>query len=117
MLTGDLTGDGQAEAAVILWQSSGGSGTFNHLAVVGRANGEIANLATTPLGDRVETLEGHIIDELIQLEVLQHDDDDPACCPTQQALRTWELRNGVLLERPAIIIDSTKPEPGNDGNH
>jgi hypothetical protein len=108
MLLGDLTGDGQTEAAVILWQSSGGSGTFNHLAVVGHANGEIADLATAPLGDRVKTLDGRIIDGTIQLEVLQHYDDDPACCPTQRALRTWSFKDGALLEGPVVIIGSTE---------
>jgi hypothetical protein len=116
MVLGDLTGDGQSEAAVVLWQSSGGSGTFNHVAVVGHANGEIANFATAPLGDRVKTFDGRIIDGTIQLEVLQHDDDDPACCPTQRALRTWEFQNGVLLERPAVIISSTKPLSGDPEN-
>jgi len=51
-LTGDLDGDGTEEAVVVLAQSSGGSGTFNSLAVVKRAAEGPRNVATTPLGDR-----------------------------------------------------------------
>ena len=44
VLNGDLNGDGRAEAAALLWSSSGGSGTRLYLAVVGTGVDVIANM-------------------------------------------------------------------------
>ena len=53
-LLGDLDGDGAEEAVVVLVQISGGSGTFDYLAVVKRQDHGLENVATTALGDRVQ---------------------------------------------------------------
>ncbi len=55
-LTGDLDGDGHEEAIVLLTESSGGTGTDNYLAAVGRRGGSIVNLGTALLGDRVQVV-------------------------------------------------------------
>jgi heat shock protein HslJ len=102
-LMGDLDGDGRDEAVVTLWQSSGGSGTFNYVAVVGRKNGEITNLGTAALGDRVQVRSGRIDGGVIIFNVVQQDEDDAACCPTQLATRTWTLAGDQLTEGDAII--------------
>lgn len=64
MAVGDLNGDGQADVAVILTQSSGGSGTFYYLvAALKTANGYVGTNAVA-LGDRVApqptTIEGGV---------------------------------------------------------
>jgi hypothetical protein len=70
-LSGDLNGDGADEAVVLLWQSAGGSGTFNYVAAVEKLNSEIRNLATAPLGDRVQVRSGSINGGVINLDVVQ----------------------------------------------
>jgi heat shock protein HslJ len=102
-LAGDLGGDERNEAVVILWQSSGGSGTFNYVAVVGGKNGDITNLGTAALGDRVQVRGGRIDDGKIIIDVVQQAEDDAACCPTQLATRTWSLTDNQLKEGEAVI--------------
>lgn len=100
-LAGDLNGDGGDEAVVLLWQSSGGSGTFNYLAVADRKNGKIRILDTADIGDRVQLRGGRIEDGLVVLDVVQHSQDDGACCPSDLAARSWSLAGGQLIEGEA----------------
>jgi heat shock protein HslJ len=97
-LAGDLNGDGSNEAVVLLWRSGGGSGAFSYLAVMGRSDGEVKNLATAEIGDRVKLRSGRIDDGLIILDVLQQGKGDAACCPMQLATRTWSMVGGQLVE-------------------
>ena len=97
-LAGDLLGDGSNEAAVLVWRSGGGSGTFSYLAVMGRSDGEVKNLATAEIGDRVKLRSGRIDDGSVILDVLQQGEGDAACCPTQLATRTWSMVDGQLIE-------------------
>jgi hypothetical protein len=87
---GDVDGDGDDEALVLLWESSGGSGTFNYIALVDRRDGEWRNTATTALGDRVKVTDARLAPGLIEVFVIEHDDDDPACCPTRHATRRFD---------------------------
>lgn len=102
-LSGDLNGDGADEAVVLLWQSAGGSGTFNYVAAVEKVNSEIRNLATAPLGDRVQVRSGSINGGVINLDVVQQGEDDAACCPSQLASRSWALECDQLIETEAKI--------------
>jgi len=102
-LAGDLNGDGGDVAVVLLWQSSGGSGTFNYLAVADRKNDEIRILGTAEIGDRVQVRSGRIEDGLVVLDVVQHAQDDGACCPSDLATRSWSLSGGQLSEGEAQI--------------
>ena len=97
-LAGDLNDDGSKEAVVLVWQNSGGSGTFSYLAVVGRNDGGVKNLGTAEIGDRVKLRRGRIENDTIILDVLQHNEGDAACCPTQLATRTWSMIDGQLVE-------------------
>src|SRR5262245_40748169 len=90
VLRGDLDGDGQAEAVVLLAASSGGTGELLYLAVVKRAASEIANVATAPLGDRVQLRAGRIESRRIVLDLVQAGAGDPMCCPGDLVTRTWE---------------------------
>ena len=90
ILRGDIDGDGVDEAVVLVWQSSGGSGTFNYIALMDQGDSGMQNAATTPLGDRVRVLGGSISENLLELQVIEHDEDDPACCPTREATRYYD---------------------------
>jgi heat shock protein HslJ len=97
-LAGDLTGDGNQEAVVLLWSSSGGSGTFDYLAVTRHSAEGVVSLATAELGDRVQVRAGRIHEGRIELEVVQTGPEDAACCPTELAKRTWQMGPDGLTE-------------------
>jgi heat shock protein HslJ len=96
ILVGDLNDDGVDEAATILWENSGGSGTRLLLAVMGTRNKVMTNLATTLIGDRVQVHSGAIEDGLITLNIIRAGPENAACCPTEKALVTWALNEGGI---------------------
>jgi heat shock protein HslJ len=90
-VTGDLDGDGRNEAAALLNESSGGSGTFTYLAVAGRRKGRVVNLGTALLGDRVQIRGMKIRDGRLFVDLVQPGPEDAACCPGELATRGWAL--------------------------
>jgi len=103
LLTGDLDDDGSAEAVVLLWTSSGGSGTFDYLAAMGRRGDQIVNLSTAEIGDRVQIRDARLSDGRVVLHVVQAGPEDAACCPTEKARRTWILQaDGLIEQEPEI---------------
>lgn len=98
---GDLTGDGHPDAVVILAETGGGSGTFNYLAVAGYRNDRIENLATVPLGDRVQVKSVRVQPGRLEAEVVQAGPGDPACCPGDLVVRSWRYDDAGLQELPA----------------
>lgn len=95
---GDLNGDDQPEAAVLLVSDSGGSGTFIYLSAMEARDGAPYNLATTILGDRDQPQTLAIVDGRVVVGLLSHDDDDPACCPTVETIREFTLEGETLVE-------------------
>lgn len=89
-LLGDVNGDGKPEAVTGLWQSSGGSGTRNYVAVLERRAAGSVNTATALLGDRVRIDGGAIEDGIIRLDLVEHGPDEPACCPTHTVSRYYD---------------------------
>jgi len=65
---------------------------------VGRRNGSLLNLGTSLIGDRVQVRSMRLAEGRIELDVVQQGPEDAACCPTQKATRTWELRPDGLAE-------------------
>ena len=102
-LTGDLDGDGEIERAVVLWENSGGTGKPNYLAVMGEKEGRLVNLSTTLIGDRVQLRAGRINNGKIELDVIQHGPDEPACCPSQKATRIWSLKGKELIQEETLL--------------
>jgi heat shock protein HslJ len=102
-LIGDLDGDGREETTVLLWESSGGSGTRLYLAVMGRSQDDLEDLGTALVGDRVQVRSARIVDGRIELDVVQAGPDDAMCCPSQLATRGWTLGAGNLVEGEATI--------------
>ncbi|MGI9264999.1 MAG: META domain-containing protein [Gammaproteobacteria bacterium] len=101
LIRGDIDGDGSDEAVVLLAESSGGSGTFVYVAVVGLQDGQLASIGTAPLGDRVQVKQSDIRAGIVSMDVVQAGPDDPACCPSENATRTWRLDGGSLVEQEA----------------
>ena len=109
-LIGDLDGDDREETTVLLWQSSGGSGSRLYLAVAGRRHRNIVNLGTVLVGDRVQVRSGRIADGRIELDVVQAGPEDAMCCPSQLATRRWILGEGGLVEGEATITGTLSLE-------
>jgi heat shock protein HslJ len=97
-LTGDLDQDGADEAVVHLTYSSGGTGNFGYLAVMGREGGEIVQEAIGLVGDRVQIRAARIDEGSVVLDVLQAGPDDGMCCPRQLATRAFGIQSGKLVE-------------------
>lgn len=97
-LMGDLDGDGAEEAVVLLAANAGGSGERSYVAVVGRREGRLSNLATAPVGDRVQVREATIDGRRIVVDTVQAGENDAACCPGDLVTRRWALEGSVLKE-------------------
>jgi heat shock protein HslJ len=95
--TGDLDGDGQDEAVVVLSASRGGSGDLVHLAVVERgARGALRNVAMVKLGDRVQIRSLDVEGGALHASVVRAGPDDAACCPGELADLGWRLAGDRL---------------------
>jgi len=89
---GDLNGDGVKDAAVLLVENSGGSGSFVFLAAVLSVGGQPHNVTTQLLGDRANVHGLRIDDGKVTLEMLIHGPDDPMCCPSLKVVDTYTLQ-------------------------
>jgi len=99
LLQGDLDGDGAVDSAVLVWTSTGGSGTFDFIVLLGRkADGSVSERASAPLGDRVNLRSAAIDHGEIVLDTVQAGPKDAACCPGQKMRRIFVLVGDTLKE-------------------
>jgi len=96
--TGNLDKQAGEERVVLLSASSGGTGENIYVAVFGSKGGKVDNLGTALIGDRVRLRGLEIKESTIQIDVVQGGPDDPACCPTKLARRSYRLESGVLKQ-------------------
>jgi heat shock protein HslJ len=97
-LVGDLNGDESPEAVFLLYESSGGSGTFFYVTVLERAPEGIVSLGTRGVGDRVQIRSAGLSDGTVVLDVVQTGPEDAACCPGQKVTRRWSVGPDGLTE-------------------
>ena len=95
---GDLIGDANDEAVVVLAHNSAGSGVFMYLAAVQGTRRGPENIATVMLGDRVKVIGVEISDRKVTSQLVEHGPKDPMCCPTSNIRREWLLRGNELVE-------------------
>jgi hypothetical protein len=98
----DLDGDGRTDALVVGWSSGGGSGTFVELVHFVLRDRRGAPSAwewqgSLPLGDRVRVRAMTMTDGVVELHLTEHGPDDPMCCPTREAVRSYRVVDGRLL--------------------
>lgn len=97
---GDLAGKGLRDAAVVLTQTGGGSGTFYYLAAVLSAGG--GKGTATPavlLGDRISVEGVNIASGKISVHLVVRGPSEPlAASPSVRATRTFEVKAGALSE-------------------
>jgi heat shock protein HslJ len=95
---GDLDGDGIDDAVVLLNYAPGGTGQLLHLAVVGRKNGRIENVATTLIGDRVQIRDVRMEQQRLLVDVVRSGPKDAKCCPGEVTTLGWTLEPGGELK-------------------
>ena len=96
---GDLNGDGAGDAAALLAESYGGSGTFVSLVIFLNEGGQPAQAAVTPIDDRPVIQDVRIEAGQVALEAVIHGFEDPMCCPTLATSRHYALVGSVLALR------------------
>ena len=109
-VAGDLDGDGMPEAVVLLVASTGGSGTYSHLAAVSHDGVGVAVRAVALLGDRVQVRYARIEDGELVIDTVEAGEGDAACCPGEKRLRRWRLVGDALEEQPLEVLGRTGPD-------
>jgi heat shock protein HslJ len=97
----DLDGDGTDEAAVVLVESSGGTGAFVYLAAMAVDAGAATNLGTVLLGDRVQIRSLAAVPGGVLVETLSAEGDDASAQPTHKLRRVFTLGPDGLKESSA----------------
>lgn len=98
---GDLDGDGWEDAAVVLAQEPGGSGTFFYVAVaLGSADGYTGTAAVL-LGDRISYRSAAIGEGLVTVTYAERRPGEPmTTSPSVEITRTLRLVDGELVPTP-----------------
>jgi hypothetical protein len=94
---GDLNGDGIQDAAVVVGENTGGSGTFESLVAVLNQGGAPKQDGTVQIGDRVQVNAISIQDGRVTVDEIVPGPQDPACCPTQPETETFRITAGGLF--------------------
>jgi heat shock protein HslJ len=94
--TGDLDQRPGTEAAVLLEENSGGTDRFLYVAVLSMRKGQPVNIATRRIGDRVDIRSFIVVNHVIDLNVVEQGENDPACCPSQVATYRLALDSDSL---------------------
>jgi heat shock protein HslJ len=95
---GDMDGAPGNEAVALLSSSSGGSGEFVYIAVFGVRDGQLVNLGTAEVGDRVKLRTLWLEKGKAVMDVVEAGPKDPACCPTQLARKDYAMEGGTLKQ-------------------
>lgn len=105
----DLSGDGRGDAALILIQDSGGSGTFYHLAVAIREESGFRGVDNVLLGDRIDPQRIDVNGNQIQVHYLDRERSEAMSTPpSQAAVRTFLYDPGE--EHLAIVAHDFEGE-------
>jgi hypothetical protein len=97
MAFGDLNGDGVDDAAVILQQNYGGTGTWVSVAAVLDQGGMPVHVSSALIDDRAIVSKVEISQAEIQVDATVHFVNDAMCCPSLVAPRSYRLVNNQLV--------------------
>jgi hypothetical protein len=107
---GDLDGDGDTDAVVVLVSNTGGSGVFHDLYALLDQAGEAVPSQPSFLGDRVQIASISVEEEgAVVLAMMTQGPDDPMCCATLAVEQTWLLEDGALQ-----LVDEVELVAGGD---
>jgi hypothetical protein len=94
---GDLNGDGEQDAAILLAENGGGSGTFISLISIVSEGKQFSQAAAHFIDDRPIINELSIVDSKIHLDAVVHGVGDSMVQPTLGVKETFQLINGALI--------------------
>jgi len=107
---GDLNGDGAPDGVAIIAYNTGGTGVFFDLEAVLNENGKAAPVASAPLRDRMILRTLDIAAGKIMLDMVQAGPSEPACCPTEEVLRVYNLKGQELVQASETQVSKEKPK-------
>jgi hypothetical protein len=97
--SGDLNSDGKADAAVVLTQNPGGSGTFYYVAAAVNVNGQAHGTNAILLGDRIALRTVRIVGGQIIVAYADRKRSEPfSAKPTVPVTKHFVLQGQVLKE-------------------
>jgi hypothetical protein len=106
---GDLNGDGNNDAAIILAENSGGTGTFVSVVAVLDQGGAAQQVSQEKLGDRVVVNSVDITSGVIHLDMVVDGPNDPLCCPSlPQKQNYWLINSRLWLMRVTSTVGGTE---------
>jgi heat shock protein HslJ len=91
------------EAAVLLWHSTGGSGTRLWLAILESAAGRPRSVATSMIGDRVQVIDFWAEPGEIIVDLIAAGPNDAMCCPGQREQRRYRVADTGLIGTTEIL--------------
>ncbi len=95
---GELGGPTGEELVGLFSETSGGSGERIYVAAFGTAGGSAVNFGTALVGDRAKLRSLDIRDGLIFIDVVEAGPEQPMCCGTQLARKSYRLEaDGLRL--------------------
>ena len=98
--TGDVDGDGRADAIVVLTYQPGGSGSFSYLAVLLNGANGVTTTPATLLGDRVAVTGVRLDGATIVVEFMDHASGQPlASSPSVPTTKRYAVAQGALVAR------------------
>ena len=106
---GDVDGDDVADAAVVAFVNTGGSGTFIHLIAVRDREGTPVQAGRQFLGDRVRVKSLAVSGGHIFVAMDAHGPGDGLCCPSIATNRAFTLSGRRLVPARALVIASPLP--------
>ncbi len=100
---GDLDGDGLADAAAITIENTGGSGNFRYLHALLNEKGDLRDIDTVFLGDRIRVAGLSIHEGVISVAVIERPPDAPFSeVPSILVIRRFRLAGEALEEIAGI---------------
>ncbi len=102
---GDLTGDGQEEAVVVVVSDPNGTAIFHDLAVVADQDGTPGHVASAALPDPVVVKEVDVEDGLVKVVMDTMGPGDAQCCPSLHTVSFYGLQNGELVELSSQTVN------------
>jgi hypothetical protein len=106
---GDLNGDGNNDAAIILAENTGGTGTFESVVAILDQGGAPQQVSQEKLGDRVVVNSVDISSGVIHLDMVVHGPNDPLCCPSlPQKQNYWLIGSRLWMMRVTSTVSGTE---------
>ena len=95
---GDLNGDGLQDAAIIIGENYGGTGSFVSVVAMLNQNGQPVFASSALVDDRPAINSLSIQNGEILLDATIHGPNDPGCCPAQPVSESLRLWGGKLVQ-------------------